>query len=584
MMDIARLSIAIPRVGDENMRSRIIVALMAAVMLLGITGTAWASGLDYAALRSANDGKKAEMINTVDTTEKAVIFTFGGLSRQSSVADILNRMAENGMHGTFFVTERELKRNADTVQMIVDHGQELGIGVATTKDMDFAQVCDEISRVQDIMQQRYGVRPKFVRQMYKDESEDLQEAVSALGCVLVGQSLNVVQARDKDAASSEDIMPLIFGAKHISMARGQIAYIRTDFYTNEKLAGDMMMAIKKAKIDNVAYRTPLDTPETNPNNDTVYSIQGLGEVYDNAQYRYSYPVTEDMMPEELRPEIKEASVDNDNFGRVVRERYIGAPEVRNSKRVYEFKRGDYQYLDTTGIVKGVKDNTIFFTFDDWASDRSLNRLLYVLRKHNVKGTFFIITWNMLNNRNMLRTIAEEGHEIASHTDGHVPMADTSNNKPGSPKVLSPEEYFQDVSSAYDKLASVVGDTKVDDRYALHRYLRPPTLSISKSGIKNIFNAGYEYIVSGFESTDDFSADSRHVMIAALQHGIYQVNGKVRPGSIIIMHMTDSAQYTAETLDLLLTANEELEDGDPRKFKVGLLGDYLRDGYRQNRRK
>ncbi len=191
---------------------------------------------------------------------------------------------------------------------------------------------------------------------------------------------------------------------------------------------------------------------------------------------------------------------------------------------------------------------------------------------------FIITWNMLNNRNMLRAIAEEGHEIASHTDGHVPMADTHNKKSGA---LSPEEYFQDVSSAYEKLASVVGDVQVDGRYSLHRYLRPPTLSISKSGIKGIFNAGYDYIVSGYESTDDFAADSRHVMIAALQHGIYQLNGKVRPGSIIIMHMTDSAQYTAETLDLLLTANEELQDGDPRKFKVGLLGDYLKDGYDQH---
>ncbi len=578
-MVIARLSVVFTKV-EMNMLSRIIMVLMAAVTLLGTTDTAWASGLDYAALRAANAGKKAEMINTVDTTEKSVIFTFGGFSRQSAVADILNRMSENSMHGTFFVTERELKRNADTVQMIVDHGQELGIGVVTNKDMDFAQVCDEISRCQEIMHQRYGVKPKFVRQMYKDGSDDLQEAVSAMGCVLVGQSLNVVQARDKDAASSDDIMPLIFGAKHISMARGQIAYIRTDFYTNEKLAGDMMMAIKKAKIDNVVYRTPLDTPEINPDNDTSYSIQGIGEVYDNTKYRYSYPVTEDMMPVELRPETKEGAVDNDNFGKMVRERYIGAPEVRNSRRVYEFLRGDYQYLDTTGVLRGVKDNTIFLTFDDWASDRSLNRLLYVLRKHNVKGTFFIITWNVLNNRNMLRTIAEEGHEIASHTDGHVPMADTRNNKPGAPKVLSPEEYFQDVSSAYDKLASVVGDVKENDRYALHRYLRPPTLSISKSGIKNIFNAGYQYIVSGYESTDDFSADSRHVMIAALQHGIYQVNGKVRTGSIIIMHMTDSAQYTAETLDLLLTANEELEDGDPRKFKVGLLGDYLREGYSQ----
>ena len=49
-----------------------------------------------------------------------------------------------------------------------------------------------------------------------------------------------------------------------------------------------------------------------------------------------------------------------------------------------------EQMDRTGIVKDVRDNTIFLTFDDWGTDASINHLLYVLRKHHAKGTFFII--------------------------------------------------------------------------------------------------------------------------------------------------------------------------------------------------
>ena len=565
-------------------KNNIAKILLGVLLAISMTGTALAATVDYAAIRGANGGHLADKLRFVTTTEPAAIFTFGGLSRRSSVEDVLNRLNANGMRATFFVTERELKRYPETIQMIVNNGQELGIGVSNTDGMTFEQVCDEISRVQDIMSQRYGVRPIFVRQMFGAESDVFREAVSAMGCVLIGQTVNVVQSKDKDAQSADEIMPKIFNKWAVSLGRGQVVYIRTDFYTNEYLAGDMVEAIKKNKVDNVQYRSPLDTPETNPVNDTGYKVKGVGEVYNNTQYRYSYPVDMENVPEKLRPENKPLHVDDKNFNDVMKGHYIGAPGVGVYDRAYEFKKSDYQLMDTTGVVKTVTDNTIFLTFDDWGTDHSIGRLLYVLRKHKVHGTFFIITWNMVNNPNLLRTIAMEGHEIGSHTDRHVPMSNNWVRAEGDDRVQTPEEYYQDVASSYEKLVAVVGDVQINGKYSLHRFMRPPTLAISKTGVKNIFNAGFEYIVSGYESTEDYAATSRQAMIAGLQHGAYNKDGTVRKGAIMIMHMTDQAQYTADALDIFLTANEALPDWDPRKFKVGLLGDYLRDGYRQNRRK
>ena len=47
-----------------------------------------------------------------------------------------------------------------------------------------------------------------------------------------------------------------------------------------------------------------------------------------------------------------------------------------------------------------------------------------------------------------------------------------------------------------------------------------------------------------------------------------------------MHMSSTAPYTAQALDIVLTKNEELADRDPKKVKFGRLSAYLRDGYDQ----
>ena len=51
---------------------------------------------------------------------------------------------------------------------------------------------------------------------------------------------------------------------------------------------------------------------------------------------------------------------------------------------------------------------IFLSFDDWGTEQSLNELLYVLEKQNVKATFFIKTEYVDANPNLLRTIAVKG--------------------------------------------------------------------------------------------------------------------------------------------------------------------------------
>jgi peptidoglycan/xylan/chitin deacetylase (PgdA/CDA1 family) len=269
---------------------------------------------------------------------------------------------------------------------------------------------------------------------------------------------------------------------------------------------------------------------------------------------------------------------DDTFLENLMKRYIGAPSVNADDRTIGFSGREVRRLDETGCIH-TDENVVFLTFDDWGHDTSINKLMYVLRKHNVNGTFFIITNNTLYNPNLLRAIAQDGNEIASHSDKHRPMV-VRDEKNRQVPTQNEEEYHEDLGLAYDKLVSVTGDVVVNGKHSLTRFFRPPTLAISKMGIKALFDNGYEYIVSGWYSTEDYKAKDTEQMVKRIYGGIYERDGKIRKGSIIVMHMSEPAAYTARALDLILTANEKRADGDPLKFKVGLLGDYLKDDYCQ----
>ena len=558
-------------------------------MLIGILcllslciGMREAAAADYAALRAENAGRIAERQPFIHTVKPVVIFTFGGLSKQEPLDDILTTMAARGMHGTFFVTERELQRNSANIARIVAAGQDLGIGLRPEEGADFDAYCAQIERIQSALQTRFGVTTNVVRQMSGADEAAIGEAVASMGCVLVGQGLNIVQSKHKEAQTAEELMPQLFGKWTTSLNRGEIVYLRMDFYTRSELTGDIFRTIISEKLDNIAYTAPGASKQQLEQDHLAsgYTVASVQDVLADTDAQYTYPVDVNALPEEIRPYVREEKLEGKALMKEFFKRYIGAPEVGETDRMLGFSRAEMRLADRTGIVKTVADNTVFFSFDDWGSDDSINHILYVLRKHKVYGTFFVITWNLHNNPNLLRAIAAEGHEIGSHTNGHKPM--TIQDKKGRQiPVQAPEEYNEDVRSSYEKLAATVGDMKLPSgRYALTRLLRPPTLAVSRMGAAAILNNGFTYLVNGSGSTEDYSTVSMESLVGILHNLTHEEDGTVKRGAVLVMHMSATSMRTSKALDMLLTANEALPEGHPGKFKVGLLGDYLVGDYDQ----
>ena len=530
-----------------------------------------------------NEGRKAEKNKFIPSTRKSVILSFGGLSQREPLKNILDTMKSNQMRGTFFATERELKKYPDNIHLIQSYGQDLAMGLTSIKGGGSSkEYAEQIIRVQKILKKEYGVETNIVRQLAQADNEDaIKEAISAMNCYWVDQGLNVVQSKQKDAKTPEEVMSCIFGNRITSLGRNEIVFIRTDYYTDPDLAAAVMLAIKKDKIDNIAYHEYDRQLNEADKNDSSYQISSIKDVLEDTKYRYEYPVDTSYMSDDMKPDYRQTHITNWNFQEEFLKRYVGAPEITRADRMPGFTKKEVALADKTGLVKTAPPQTVFLTFDDWGHDDSINKILYVLRKHRVHATFFVITKNIDQNPNMLRAIVSEGNEVGSHTDHHVSMFGL--DKRGRTYPIEDEKtYRANIRSSYEKLAAVVGDVKIENgtRLALTRLLRLPQLYVSREGSAIALEEGFTYLVSGSGSAEDYGAISMESLEGIMDHIVHKRNGEVRRGAIMIMHMSRTATRTARALDILLTKNDQRPDGDPKKFKVGLLGDYLTGDYDQ----
>ena len=527
--------------------------------------------------------RQAQEIRSISTTEPAIAYTFGGLANAAALNDVLGRLNSLGIKATFFVMEVEMQRYPDTVRLILENGHEIGLGIRPKESEGVEETSVNMIRGLTMLRDKFGVTTRLIKQPWGTVTDATKEAVAGLGCQLIGQSVNVVQSRHKEYTGADQVMAEIFGKAVFSLARGQIDHFRMDYYTNSYLIGDLVEAVKQRKIDNIAYAPFFDQPANNPANDSQYKIKPVGEILNHTAFIYQYPAAPQNIPERLREDGPRVVINRHNFLAEAAKRYIGHEYVNDEDRMIGFSKMDTRRLDQTGFVH-TGDNVIFLTFDDWGTDAAVNKLLYVLRKHQVPGTFFVITNNVLNNPNLLRAIAVEGHEIGSHSDKHKPMAVRDPKTGKQVKTQDKEEYIQDLAISYQKLRAVTGDVIVNGKPALTRFFRPPTLAVSKMGFEALFATGFEYVISGSASTSDYEAENISQLVRALKAAVYTEKGEVKKGAVLVMHMSDISKYTPMALDILLTANEAKADSDPSKFKVGRLSDYIIDGYSQINRK
>ena len=110
-------------------------------------------------------------------------------------------------------------------------------------------------------------------------------------------------------------------------------------------------------------------------------------------------------------------------------------------------RGRSAQIFGRSIYRGDRSRrAIALTFDDGPSEAT-PLVLEILKKHNVRATFFMCGQNVERLPHIARAVAEAGHEIGNHSDTH-PRFD----------FCSGEFIYRELATAQEKIARATGVT------------------------------------------------------------------------------------------------------------------------------
>ncbi len=470
-----------------------------------------------------------ESISYVHTTDREMGIIFRGITNEDAVTSILKKLKKLDMKATFVVTGRDIEGHEDVIKQIIKAGHQIingGFSKKSMADADYYENYVEIYRGIKALE-GIGLKSNYYLPWGYCDTPELQAATKASGMKLISYGYNVLHAYDAEKTKTEaEVVKNGFNNGRLVLCRGDIVYMDLTKDIGDLKYNKILEELYEQKILPTKY------------DDDMLHVTTLNRLLDHT---WNYPIVNEEANNRIS--IDHTTPDASHYiSTKMPDSLVKKSQGENSRRV------------------------AFLTFDDFGDEKSISNLLTVLRKHNVKGTFFIITQNVTDSTmNLVRAIAEDGHDIGSHSDTHFISDVTSNERA--------KELSDDLIRSNEKLASIVGDKDV-----LKTYYRPPTLALTNLGRDTILSLGYSYIVAGDVSTADYQAPSVDWVVDVLKNGSHQNDGsRIVPqnGTIYAMHMTRNAQYTAEALDQYLTWQESLPDGDPQKFSFELLSDYLK---------
>lgn len=516
------------------------------------------SNADLTKRRNANAGKSVKYTQTVMTTEKALGLTFGNLNNQAVDLDVANRLKSRGAKGTFFATFNELQTDSDTIEKLTAMGNEIGIAYNenTGYSADYDGMARYLHDCLTYMKWRYGKKPKVIM-LPEDcaKNKGVLEAVHAYHLKAVGASRSIVR-NGTENTTTESVPSVLNDLNKIRFTRGGLEYFNLGYYVNDQnkqigektIMGDMVDQAISRYVDSIAFVSA----KTNQIEDgSRYHLVTVNDLLTSKKiYKFNKKKQNAV---KLRKNVLTKMKNSDKQFDYMQKRYLGSRFVTDYKQMPGFSGAQIERLDKSGDLTDQK--VLFLTFDDWGTDQSINKLLYVLDKYNVKATFFVLTGHVDDNPNLLRAIAEDGHEISCHSDSHLPLSDANKDatqyfslSKNKSKILR-----KDIVTSYDKLNKYVGDVKIDGKKALSPIFRPPTLAVSKIGLYQVFDVGFKYSLSGGISTQDYEQTNLQEFINLMDHGSSTRGDtyKIENGTVIVMHMTEDAKYTAQMLDEMI---------------------------------
>ncbi len=170
---------------------------------------------------------------------------------------------------------------------------------------------------------------------------------------------------------------------------------------------------------------------------------------------------------------------------------------------------------------------IALTFDDGPHATNTPRLLDMLKQRKVKGTFFVVGRNVVEYPDIMKRIAAEGHELASHSWSHPQLTS-----------MSESGVREELQKTHDAIIQTTGVTP--------KTMRPPY------GAFTARQRAWAHDVWGYKCIL-WDVDPLDWKVRSADHVKSQILSKTVNGSIILTHDIHKSTIDAmpETIDGLL---------------------------------
>ena len=205
---------------------------------------------------------------------------------------------------------------------------------------------------------------------------------------------------------------------------------------------------------------------------------------------------------------------------------LDAPTWDHEKKLAAESVGENQVEDTYTRIK-TSEKVIAITFDDGPHPQNTPRLLDMLKKRNIRATFYVVGNMVRYNPQLLRRMVAEGHEIGNHTVTH-----------GTLSRMSDAGLRSELSRAHQQILAATGVPP--------RTMRPPGGAITSAQKKLMLKEyGYPTILWSCDPKD-WQRPGVSVVTRRLIEG-------ASPGGILLAHDLHKPTVDAmpETLDALL---------------------------------
>jgi delta-lactam-biosynthetic de-N-acetylase len=193
----------------------------------------------------------------------------------------------------------------------------------------------------------------------------------------------------------------------------------------------------------------------------------------------------------------------------------------------ELKQYDAYYVgDTTKKV-------IYLTFDCGYENGNTEPILDALKKHNAKGTFFVVGNFLETAPEIVKRMQKEGHLVGNHTYHHPDMSKISD-------MASFQKEMDDVANLYKE---ITGEEMI-------KLYRPPQGKYNTDNLSMAKELGYHTFFWSLAYVDWYQDNQ-----PTAEEAYAKLLPRIHPGAIVLLHST--SKTNGEILDELLTKWEDM---------------------------